>query len=356
MKIIISNAMALAILFTACKKAKKVEETPVDQNLIKKEILVDVSNNVVVACYVDMSNNADILYTSLYNFQQNPTQSNQNLAQQAWRSTRNAWEQSEGFLFGPVSTDNIDPRIDSWPINYASIDSILATSSSLTASYVDNLEDALKGFHPIEYILWGVNGNKTFSQFTTREIDFLVALAYNLKTLCSEVKNSWDPNGTINYASQFVNAGNGSTSYTSQKQAYEEMLNAMIAICDEVGNGKILEPFTLQDPRLEESPYAGNSLTDFTNNMRSVQNVYLGKYFTDGKGLEDLIRSNYLSMDGQIKAKINTAISSLQNITGSFGTAISSQPTAVQNSISAINDLKNYLELSVLPFVQTLVQ
>jgi putative iron-regulated protein len=356
MKKIISALFLIAISVTACKKAKKVEETPVDQNLIKKEILESVSNNVVIACYTDMSSNADNLYTSLYNFQQNPTQANQNLAQQAWRDTRNAWEQSEGFLFGPVSTDNIDPRIDSWPINYASIDSILSTSNVLTAGYVNDLEDALKGFHPIEYILWGANSNKTAAQFTAREIEFLVALGYNLKTLCAEVKNAWDPLGAVNYSNQFVNAGSGSISYSTQKQAYEEMINAMIAICDEVGNGKINEPFELQDPSLEESPYADNSLTDFTNNMRSVQNVYLGKYLADGKGLEDLIKSNFLSMDTQLKTKINTAISSLQNISGSFGTAISTQPTAVQNSVNAINDLKSYLELSVLPFVQTLVQ
>ncbi len=347
---------ATAIITTSCKKEAATSGTPaVDPSQLDKQALLsDVSTNVIMATYNDMEVKANGLYNALVSFSNTSTASNLNNAQQAWRDIRSAWEQSEGFLFGPVSVANIDPRVDTWPIDYARIDSILNTTTPLTPTYVDGLEESLKGFHPLEYLMWGTNGNKTAASFTNREKEFLMALADNLKTLCIQLNNDWKTSGA-NYHNSFVTAGNGSTVYATQRAAYEEIIDAMAGICDEVANGKMGEPFTTQDASLEESPYAKNSLNDFTNNMRSVQNIYLGKYITDGKGLEDLIKANNISMDGQIKTKINNTINGLNNITVPFGNAISTQQTQVQNAINAINDLKSYLENNVKPFVQTLV-
>jgi putative iron-regulated protein len=71
---------------------------------------------------------------------------------------------TEAWLFGPVEQNNIDPRIDTWPVDFNALDAILANNDELTDTYIDGLEDALKGFHPIEYVLWGKNGNKKAAQ------------------------------------------------------------------------------------------------------------------------------------------------------------------------------------------------
>lgn len=351
-------ASLILVNFTSCKKSKKVEEeeiitTPADPTAAKKEILSGMASNVIYATYTDMALKSNALHASVIAFQSSSTPANLATAKQAWRDVRGAWEQTEGFLFGPVSVDNIDPRIDTWPIDYQRLDSVLATSVTFDATYVDGLEESLKGFHPIEYLLFGSAGNKTEAQFTAREKDFLVALADNVKTLCNAVKSSWDPSLSANYTSEFVNAGNGGI-YQTQRAAYEEVIDAMSGICDEVANGKISEPYVNNDPSLEESPFAKNSMTDFTNNIKSVQNIYLGKYTADGKGLEDLIKANNISMDGAIKTKIASALTALGNVTAPFGDAITTQATQVQNCITAINDLKTYLDGTVKPYVQTL--
>lgn len=353
-KIIFAFLSLLAL--SACKKDKKTEEPLVETpDTSKDEILADISSKVVYATYSDMDTKATVLYNQLVEFKNNTTPANLTIVQQSWRDVRSAWEQSEGFLFGPVSSENIDPRIDTWPIDFARIDSVLSGNATLTPDFVNNLEESLKGFHPIEYLLWGSNGNKTTSDFTNREKEFLVALGDNLKTLCTQVKNAWNPALPDNYTQQFNTAGSGSKKYLTQRAAYEEMIDAMTGICEEVANGKIGEPYTQQNARLEESPFAKNSIADFTNNIKSVQNIYLGKYLNDGKGLEDLIKANNLSMDGQIKTKISNAIIALSNITVPFGQAISSQKTQVQNAINTITDVKEYLEKDVKPFVKTLV-
>lgn len=344
-------ACLMAGLIAACKKDPVEDITPADNNL-STAILSDFSEHVAQATYNDLKNQADALYQSVLTFNTSSTDPNLVICKQAWRDARSAWEQSEGFLFGPVSTGNIDPRIDTWPVNYTDLDSVLNSSSLFTAGYVDSLEDALKGFHPIEYLLFGVNGNKVAADFTAREKDYLVALAANLQVLTTELAGSWNPSQSGSYHPQFTQAGNGSTTYGSQRAAFEELVNALVGICDEVANGKIAEPFTLQDPGLEESPFAFNSITDFTNNIRSVENVYKGKYTADGKGLEDIVREHNLSLDSQIKNKILTALAALNNITVPFGQAITQQPVQIQNAINAINDLKATLENDLLPFVQ----
>lgn len=169
------------------------------------------------------------------------------------------------------------------------------------------------------------------------------------------MSDHWNNSLSNAYIHSFTSAGASNSFYTNKREVYEEIVNAMIGICEEVASGKIGEPFNLQDPTLEESPYSYNSLVDFKNNIRSVQNVYLGKYETDGYGLEDLVRQHKLTLDNTIKTKINTSISALSNITVPFGTAITDQPQQVQNAIDAIEDLKNTLEAELLPFVQQYV-
>ena len=344
-------AFVPALLVVQCRKPQEQEVSPQTDDLVS-EILNQSASNVFAATYSDLQTKAVLLHNNTLALAVSTDETNLTACKQSWRDCRSAWEQSESFLFGPVSSENIDPRIDTWPVNFADLDSILASSAVFSTGYIDSLDDALKGFHPVEYLLFGVNGNKTASAFTPRELDYLNALTQNLQTLTSDLAAYWDNSVQGNYFTTFVSAGSGSTIYSTKRSAYEELVNAMIGICDEVANGKMNEPFLAQDPSLEESPFAFNSITDFTNNIRGVKNVYLGTYSTDGKGIEDLVRAHNLSLDGLVKQKMDAAIATLGTITVPFGQAITQQPVQVQNSINAINDLKTALENDLLPFVQ----
>ena len=82
-------------------------------------------------------------------------------AQTSWRAMRKYWEQSEAFLFGPVVAHDIDPHIDSWPLDFNAMNSLLNNASQMAqieeegGAYVgDKLGYALKGFHAAEYLLF----------------------------------------------------------------------------------------------------------------------------------------------------------------------------------------------------------
>ncbi|MBS1576259.1 MAG: hypothetical protein JST09_13225 [Bacteroidetes bacterium] len=339
---------ALLAVLPACHKSGD-NGGGTDVIKLKTAILVDAANTVIVPSYNDLSSKAAELLTAVQTL--NATTNDANLAacQALWKNIRQTWEQSEAWLIGPVEADNIDPRIDTWPVDFNELDAILNGSNELNEAYVNGLEESLKGFHPIEYLLWGEDGTKVAADFTSRQKNFLLALAQNLNTLCGEVKASW----IGGYASKFATAGaSGNTDYPTTKSAYEALVDGMAGICDEVANGKIKDPFDAQDPMQEESPFAKNSITDFTNNVKGVLAMYQGKFTSDGKGVEDLVRNYNLSLDAEIKNKYQAAITALGAITIPFGEAILTQQTQVTNAMAKINDLAGTLETKLKPFVQ----
>jgi len=338
-------ASAAILLLASC--GKKTTTTTTDLSTLKKNILSDIASTVCSASYTEMNNRAIVLENAVIAFQTTTNPANLEACRLAWKSVRYTWETTEGWLFGPISANNIDPRIDTWPVDFNSIDSVLNTTIVFTEAYIDNLEDALKGFHPVEYFLWGSAGTKTVAEFTPRQLEYLVALTHNLTKLSNEVNNTWK-NG---YTAELATAGNGSASYATTGSAYIEIVDAMSGICDEVANGKINEPFLAQDPSLEESPYAKNSMKDFTQNIQGVLLIYQGNFSQDKLGIEDLVRMYNTSLDLDIKTKHAEAIAALNTITLPFGEAIITQPIQVQNAITKINALEEVLDTKLKPFL-----
>lgn len=243
-----------SVMFVGCKKEAEPNENAVSV-VSNQQILTDFSINVAQATYNDLEVQAGVLLKATSALKVNSSQENLIECRKAWVRARLAWEQSEGFLFGPVATQNIDPRIDTWPVSFSNLESVLANNSVYDQEYINQLEDALKGFHPIEYLIYGLDGNKNSVDLTPRELDYLVALSSNLKNLTVDLASGWNVSQADNYTNAFNMAGNGSTIYGTTYSAYEELVNAMSGICEEVAGSKLHTPFILKDPMLEESPF-----------------------------------------------------------------------------------------------------
>ncbi|HTJ52140.1 MAG TPA: imelysin family protein [Cyclobacteriaceae bacterium] len=340
------------LLITACSNNDSTT-SQVDATL-NATILDDFSANLARPVYSDLASKTSTLYDEVLALSDGEATDEELVAcQTTWKAARSAYEQSEAFLFGPVATDDIDPSIDTWPVNFTDLDSQLNSENAFTEEYINELEDALKGFHPIEYLIFGLHGDKKAKDLTARDLEYLKALALNLKTLTADLNSSWDPSTSNNYHTIFTTAGEGSTVYTTQYAAFEELVKAMSGICEEVATGKIKDVYDSQDSTLEESPFSKNSIADFTSNIKGVQDVYLGKYTVDGKGLEDLVKNSNLQLDSDIKAKLSSAIASLNAITDPFGRAAAlTQRVQVQNAMTAISALQTELDENLLPFVQ----
>lgn len=321
------------------------------------QVLTNTSVDVIAKTYKSMNDNAIILAAAVANLSIGD-EAELTAVKNAWMATRAPWEKSEGFLYGPVDTEGIDPAIDSWPVNVNDINNILSSSGAITSNLLENNNEA-RGFHTIEYFVWGLNGNKAASALTAREIEYLSAAAQNLQSKTQQLYNGWN-SAQGNYASNFITAGqSGNLLYTSQKAALTELVDGIITIADEVANGKIETPLNGNGgsamPEAEESRFSNNSKLDFANNIRSIQNIYLGDYNgVDGKGLTDVVVLSNTTLDATIKAKITAAIDAIEAIPGTFTSGIVNNRTEVQNAQTKVAELKLLLESSLKPLVTNL--
>ena len=314
-------------------------------------MLNDFANTVVLATYTDLDNKAGELLAAVKVLAAETTQANLEKAQQAWKATRKPWEQSESFLFGPVDTQGLDPALDSWPVDHINLQSVLDSNDDLTVDYVSGLEITQKGFHTIEFLLFRDGDQRKASDISERELEYLVSSTEDLKISTSQLRLAWAPEGE-NFSKTVASAGDGNAVYPSQSSAVQEMVNGMITIADEVANGKISDPYNESDTTLVESQFSFNSISDFQDNIRGIQNVYMGKFINDGKGLNEFVNSKDAELDTRFQTEVQKAIDAIGAIPDPFRDSITGNRSAVQAAIDAVSKVQLTLEKDILPLVQ----
>lgn len=284
-------------------------------------------DDVVIVTYADLRQKATALRVAVERFQSSKTQANLDAAKTAWIASRIPWEQSEAWLFGPVDTSGYDPALDTWPVNRTDLDGVLGSGAALTEEYISGLDASLKGFHTVEYLLWGFELN----ELQDRHFSYLVGTAKDIETTAIDLHDSWTA-GDDPYGQVMKEAGNNSV-YPSQTSALEQIIEGMSTILVEVGTGKIADPYDEQDTELVESQFSFNSRADFAHDIVGVLNVWKGcRVMADGPnlqgrtcagtGLDDVVRASDSDLATRVEAEINDAIDKILAISQPFRDAI----------------------------------
>jgi len=304
------------------------------------KVLTSFTSTIGTPLYNDFQTKATALNEAVKKLAASPSAENQTTAQEAWKAVRVVWEQSEGFLIGPVEDNSYDPYMDTWPTDRNELNALLQSSQSLDADALGGFTNeetqlTLRGFHPLEYLLWKDDVN-----YTAREKEYMQGLAQDVLNNVNKLVADWKP-----FSTELTKPGENNSRYTNKQDALLALSKAFVGICSEVGEGKMFEPFEgtngQPDSTISESPYSHNSIADFKNNIQGAYNVYLCKYGgSTGTSLSDLVAYNNKTLDQDIKSKFQAAISSFDGITTTFEQAIYTQRTAVQNTMDAINALK----------------
>ncbi|MFO0749741.1 MAG: imelysin family protein [Myxococcota bacterium] len=324
------------------------------------QVLVAYADAVVIPTYDRLAAQAVALDQAIAALAATPDEAHLALAQSAWVAARVPWEQSEAFLFGPVETFGIDPSIDTWPLNQTDLDAVLASGDALSQGYVANLPPTQKGFHTLEYLLFGQDKGRTAASLTARELEYLQAIAAEFEDETARLADAWETGeaGAPPFRTTFTTAGQaGNSAYPSLAAAGQEVVNGMIGICDEVANGKIADPFDARDPLLEESQFSHNSLQDFQDNIRSVRNGYLGGLDLTAPAATSLsawVAARDAALDADLRAQIEQAIAGIGAIPAPFSAAIVSagDSASIESAQAHIRTLQATLETRLLPHFQ----
>ncbi|MDE5637461.1 MAG: hypothetical protein K2J51_02670 [Alistipes sp.] len=259
-----------------------------------------------------------------------------------WYEARKHWELSEAFLYGAAADYNIDPHIDSWPLNATDLQALLDDSyrmSIMDAEYAAGLGYGLQGFHAVEYMIFDRTAGTSSTEGKPRtaaykrieELVYLAAVAGDMANQCVLLEASWAGMESLddrksgmledaelepsrNYGYGMCNAGRGGSDYTNFLAVAQQILQGCSDISDEVANTKIARPNTGtsgEDLSYIESPYAKNSKTDFYDNIVSVRNAYLGTV-PGAASVSSYLRSVDAEADTAVRNAIEAALAAIE--------------------------------------------
>lgn len=346
--------VALAALFigvTACKGSGSDGNLPEGNDYDFAPIIADSVYGVILPTYENLMSATAALLAKVGDLQD---QADLEEARDLWRAARVPWEQSEAFLFGPVSDLGLDPALDSWPVDRVQLDQVLASRLELTPDTIaSNLGGGLKGFHTVEYLLFGDGGSKTIDELlgNTREMEYLLAVTEALFIDCETLYLSWADEGDA-FGETFAKSGQAGGRYYAAVDAVQQLVNGCADIADEVANGKIADPFKEGDKELVESQFSYNSLQDFADNMRSIENIYNG--IGGSLGISSYVAGRDATLDARVKAEIQASIDAIVAISPdndpTFSVAITepAYASAIENAQAAIRTLMDTFKGDVL--------
>ncbi|WP_144210788.1 imelysin family protein [Shewanella donghaensis] len=340
---------------------------------VATDLITNLTDDVIVAGYSALAAEGDALLLATQALLNSTSQADLTAAQEAWKAARKPWEQGESHIFGPVDSMSIDPHLDSWPLNTTDLQTQLAIGSGFDAETIKGWNDDVQGFHTMEYLLFGdgVNDNtKLIAELTVAEREYVIALAEVFRDYTAQLDDAWQVShnpqdaNALPYADLLKAPGSDNNAiYSSELAVIEELVNGMIGIVDEVGNGKIADPFgdslTTADTSKVESQYSWNSLTDFADNIQGVRNVYHGEFTgsADKQGIIDFVAAADSALSIRIASEIDDAILKIQAIAGAddmpFRQAILDETgrERVATAVTALGKLQTSLESDVIPLL-----
>ena len=292
-----------------------------------------------------------------------------------WLAARRYWELSEAFLFGAAADYNIDPHIDSWPLDLGQLDAVLSAGDIEDRIEAGTAGYGLLGFHAVEYVIFKEgstgdksNRNRDYSTITAAEAAFAAAVAEDMRNQCIRLEAAWagldnvsaakreiladaELEPTMDYGERIIAAGQtGNTKYKTQIAAFEEIIVGASDIANEVGNTKISDPMGSHQWSDVESPHSWNSVADFADNIRSVRNAYYGS-------LDGTVSSSSLSAymakvnktaDQKVRDCIENAINKINAMPTPFRNYINETSganyQAIMDAVQACNDLVDALD------------
>lgn len=351
----IDNCATLVNELTAANQTIASSALSSEQEAYLYKVLENIVDNVIVPTYTSLADNTEALEKTLNGLTVNTiTQAQINTACEEFKAARQYWERSEAFLMGAASDFDIDPTIDSWPLNRT-----LLLNYFNSGMNDEMLEDAsILGFHALEFILFrdgkprkvaefqGKDTYKNFENITgAQELTYAQTICTLLKNRTFQLQVAWDgganasrlavvkaaglkyttTNG-LSFGDNLKKAGvsGGKSNFATLKAAVAQVLSndegSCVGISNEVGTAKIANPFANGDVSYVESPYSYNSIPDFRDNIRSIRNIWLGS--TDKTANTYSFHTFFASVN---KADIN---SSIENGYVNAITSISNMPSA----------------------------
>ena len=398
--------MALSLGFASCSD----NDDPVtDDDVIAASELSAVANtyvnDVIYPTYNDLAANCKTLNeacTSLYQKAQtgSATDADVEAAAEAFKNARREWERSEAFLYGAATDNEIDPHIDSWPLDHDQLVEALNSDEIIQGIHGSNASqfiyekngkfDSVLGFHGLEFVLFRNGEVRKAADFAANETEegmtsvkgidelaFAAAVSGDLMNMTALLKYGWTEDATTaswltsnckwvvdgtahaGLSSGNINATGTNAFFQTWQETMENALKGGCSnICQEVYTQKLGQAYrvatgqggTTEDGEKEsidyiESPYSQRSFIDYQDNIYSIKNSLYG---TRDIAATAPVANSMMN----IMKKYN--YSGYNDLSNALNEAIASLETAKNSGIPFVKDPKNAQVKTAIDKINTL--
>ncbi|MCL7404595.1 imelysin family protein [Marivivens sp.] len=321
--------------------------------------------DIALAGYSDSLMTALALQDAVTALVATPSVETLDAARTAWIAARVPYQQTEVFRFGNPIVDDWEGKVNAWPLDeglmdyvdasyggptdeneFAALNVIANPTFSIAGMDVDATDitpeligdvlheadgietNVARGYHAIEFLLWGQDlngtdagaGDRPYTDFVEgdgctggncdRRVDYLTAATELLITDLEFIIDQWDENGAArtdlladpDAGIVAMITGMGSLSYG--EQAGQRMRLGLM----------------LNDPEEEHDCFSDNTHNSHYYDGKGVQNVYLGQYeridgtVVEGPGLTALVAAVDPALDDEVRGKLDTTMVALTAI------------------------------------------
>lgn len=345
------------------------------QRVTDEELDAVVSNyvdQVVEPTYSMLRNETAALDEAVRTVSADPTQEHMDAACQAWLNARLPWESSEAFLFGPVDTYGLDPKMDTWPLDEDQIKNIIRTGNLNATEAEGEQGENIRGFHTLEYLLFKdgqprqVDSDSEFRANRSTWLAYAVKVATLLRTDAADLYDRWFGTSGDRYATRFKTHDSEPSSAANAVASY--IIDYCCEIANEVGTAKIGDPYyqynrstgNVEENHKKglyavESWYSWHSIEDYSNNIRSIRYCYAGgrydgseAYTQNSASLSALVRRVDPTADARIQSLIEGAIDAIENMNAPFRNHLEASESDNAVKIQAAMDACGNLEAELL--------
>lgn len=191
---------------------------------VEKSLLVSATqsyiDDVVYPTYTALAENSQVLYEACQNLYAKGqagtlTDADVERACTAFSDARRQWERSEAFLYGAATENEIDPHIDSWPLDHDQLVECLNDANVLAGIkgtnpgqyvYTNNGKfDSVLGFHGLEFVLFRNGAPRKAADFNTNdtyydgmsvsgldELAFAAAVSADIRNMTYLLEYNWE--------------------------------------------------------------------------------------------------------------------------------------------------------------------
>jgi putative iron-regulated protein len=324
--------------------------------------VLDTYADIAQAKYEDSLAAARVLNDAVAALVAAPAEGTLQAAREAWLAARVPYQQTEVYRFGNAIVDDWEGKVNAWPLDEGLIDYVDASyggptdanalaalnvianpqitiagqaidASQITPALIaDTLNEAdgietnvARGYHAIEFLLWGQDlngtgpgaGNRPHTDYVQgdgctggncdRRADYLTAATALLVSDLEFMAGQWAEGGAAR-ATVMADEGAGLVA----------MLTGMGSLSyGEQAGERMRLGLMLNDPEEEHDCFSDNTHNSHYYDGLGVQNVYLGRYVRPdgsviaGPSLADLVAATDPALDAEMRARLDTTMAAL---------------------------------------------